>query len=132
MRPDRRPNQLRRLPIGPLLLVVAGMTVGCTGTNHPERVAKTTTGSVRAKLSGVEQKRDDLVQFRARTPIDVIVESFAGAVVVFADTSTQVTTVQLVREAHHGYLRGFEPVEALEYLSWDSRLDPGPGPVETL
>ncbi len=132
MRPHRRPIQSSGLPVGTLLLVVVGLAIGCTGTNHPERVAKTTTGSVRAKLSGVEQKRDDLVQFRARTPIDVIVESFAGDVVVIADPSIEVTTVQLVREAHHGYLRGFEPVQALEYLSWNSRLDPGPGPVETL
>ena len=79
MRPHRRPIQSSGLPVGTLLLVVVGLAIGCTGTNHPERVAKTTTGSVRAKLSGVEQKRDDLVQFRARTPIDVIVESFAGA-----------------------------------------------------
>ncbi len=132
MHADRRLIQPGRLPIGALLLVVAGLVVGCSGANHPERVAKTTTGAVRAKLSGIEQQRDDLVQFRARTPIDLIVESFAGDVVVIADPGIEVTTVQLVREAHHGYLRGFEPVQALEYLSWNARLDPGPGPVETL
>ena len=121
------------LPLVLMALVMLGMLLaGCTGPNHPERVTKTTVGSVRAKLSGIEQKRDDLVQYRARTPIDLIVESFAGDVVVVADPRFDVTSVQLTREAHHGYLRGFEPIEALEYLSWNSRLDPGPGPVETL
>ena len=128
-RPDQPLRTLSRLV--PLLLLGA-WCAGCTGPNHPERVANTTSGAVKARLSGIARKHDNLVQYRSRGAIDVIVDSFAGDVVVVADPTFDATTVQLIREAHHGYLRGFEPEEALKYLSWNSRLDPGPGPVETL
>ncbi|MEE2680854.1 MAG: DUF4097 family beta strand repeat-containing protein [Planctomycetota bacterium] len=128
-RPDRRLLS----PLHAMLVLLIGMwCAGCTGPNHPERVANTTSGAIKARLSGVARKHDSLVQYRSRGPIDVIVDSFGGDVVVIADPTFDVTTVQLIREAHHGYLRGFEPEEALRYLSWNSRLDPGPGPVETL
>jgi hypothetical protein len=115
-----------------LMLLVGVWFSGCTGPNHPERVANTTSGAVKARLSGIARQHDSLVQYRSRGAIDVVVDSFGGDVVVIADPAFEATTIQLVREAHHGYLRGYEPREALKYLSWNSRLDPGPGPVETL
>ena len=133
MRSLRSPR-LSDSPLGLLVasLLLGGLLSGCTGPNHPERVANTTSGAVRAKLSGIAREHDSLVQYRSRGPIDVIVDSFAGDVVIIADPQFDATSIQLIREAHHGYLRGFEPEEALKYLAWDSRLDPGPGPVETL
>ncbi|MAJ46701.1 MAG: hypothetical protein CBC35_05255 [Planctomycetes bacterium TMED75] len=127
-RPDCLSTVVLLLP----MLLLGGVFSGCTGPNHPERVANTTSGAVRAKLSGIARDHDDLVQYRSRGPIDVVVDSFGGDVVLVADPDFDVTSIQLIREAHHGYLRGFEPEEALKYLSWNSRLDPGPGPVETL
>ena len=127
-----RPDCLVTVALLLTLLLMGGGLSGCTGPNHPERVANTTSGAVRAKLSGIARDHDDLVQYRSRGPIDVVVDSFGGDVVLVADPDFDVTSIQLIREAHHGYLRGFEPEEALKYLSWNSRLDPGPGPVETL
>lgn len=127
------PDQLLgSLPQLLLVLLVGACCSGCTGPNHPERVANTTSGAVKARLQGIARQHDSLVQYRSRGAIDVIVDSFGGDVVVVADPAFDATTIQLIREAHHGYLRGYEPQEALKYLSWNSRLDPGPGPVETL
>ena len=128
-RPD---HPLCSMPQMLLLGLVVACLGACSGPNHPERVANTTSGAVKARLSGIARKQDNLVQYRSRGPIDVIVDSFGGDVVVIADPAFEATTIQLIREAHHGYLRGFEPQESLKFLSWNSRLDPGPGPVETL
>ncbi len=130
---------LRDLPSTPfmplassLVLILCGLMSGCTGANHPERVVDSTGSSLLAGLQGHYVADDGITQFRSRGPIDVVVSSFAGDVSVHANPDIDVTTVQVTRVAQHGYLRGTEPREALEYVDWIANLTPGPGPVETL
>ena len=130
---------LRDLPSTPFMplassmgLILCGLMSGCTGANHPERVVDSTGSSLLAGLQGHYVADDGITQFRSRGPIDVVVSSFAGDVSVHANPDIDVTTVQVTRVAQHGYLRGTEPREALEYVDWIANLTPGPGPVETL
>ena len=105
---------------------------GCTGANHPERVVSSTGSSLFSSIQGHYVADDGITQFRARGPIDVVVDSFAGDVTVHANPKLEVTTIQVTRVSQHGYLRGTEPRQALEYVDWTAELTPGPGPVETL
>lgn len=118
--------------LGAALCAGALFLASCTGPNHPSRIGESTVRSVSTSTQGHAELDDGVVQFRSRGPIDVIVESIGGDVEVRADPTIEVTTVQIVREAHHGYLRGTEPYEALSFVDWSADLVPGPGPVETL
>lgn len=115
-----------------LAMILCGMISGCTGANHPERVVNSTGSSLLASIQGHYVSDDGITQFRSRGPIDVVVDSFAGDVTVHANPNIEVTTVQVIRVSQHGYLRGTEPRQALEYVDWIANLTPGPGPVETL
>ena len=114
-----------------ITLILCGL-LGCTGANHPERVASSTGSALFSSIQGHYVADDGITQFRSRGPIDVVVDSFAGDVTVHADPRLDVTTVQVTRVSQHGYLRGTEPRQALEYVDWTADLTPGPGPIETL
>lgn len=114
-------------------LVIAGLALaGCSGPNHPEEVANSTVNSFRNTVKGHAESSDGLVQFRALGPIDVVVDSVGGDVEIIGNPKIAVTTVQVVREAQHGYLRGNDPLDAIRMIDWNAELTPGPGPLETL
>lgn len=113
-------------------LILVFTLAACTGPNHPSRVGEATTRSVWTFANANAELDDGVIQFRSRGPIDVIVDSIGGDVVVRADPMIDTTTVQIVRQALHGYLRGTEPFEAISFIDWSAELTPGPGPVETL
>jgi hypothetical protein len=119
------------MPIASFLALACLMS-GCTGANHPERVLNSTGSGLLSSIQGHYVADDGITQFRSRGPIDVVVDSFAGDVSVHANPNIDVTTVQVVRVSQHGYLRGTEPREALQFVDWLANLTPGPGPVETL
>jgi len=123
---------ISRATLAGVLVLAALGTAGCTGPNHPEEVANSTFHSLRNTVKGHAESNDGVVQFRALGPIDVVVDSVGGHVEVIGNPRSSVTTVQVVREARHGYLRGSEPYEALQMIDWTADLAPGPGPVETL
>jgi hypothetical protein len=121
------------MPVASLLaMVLSCLMSGCTGANHPERVLNSTSSGLLSSIQGHYVADDGITQFRSRGPIDVVVDSFAGDVSVHANPNIDVTTVQVVRVSQHGYLRGSEPREALQFVDWLADLTPGPGPVETL
>ena len=130
--PRSLPSISFMFPASLVVLVLTGLMSGCTGANHPERVAESTGSSLFSSLRGYYQADDGITQFRSRGPIDVVVDSFAGDVTVHANPKLDVTTIQVIRIAQHGYLRGTEPRQALDYVDWTAELTPGPGPVETL
>lgn len=125
-------NRSWLLGISGLALITSSILVGCTGANHPERVGSSTFQSLRTKAQGHATFADGLVQFRAQGAIDVEIDSIGGNVTVIGDPNVNTTTLEVTREAHHGYLRGTEPREALSLVDWTAELLPGPGPIETL
>ena len=115
-----------------LALIASSILIGCSGANHPERVGNSTFQTLRSTVRGHAQASDDLVQFRSQGAIDVQVDSIGGNVTVIGNPNITTTTVEVTREAYHGYLRGTEPREALGLIDWTAELLPGPGPIETL
>lgn len=118
--------------LGFALLGSSILGASCTGPNHPERVGDSTFQSLRTKARGQARFADGLVQFRYQGSIDVDIDSIGGNVTVIGNPRATSTTLEIVREARHGYLRGSEPMEALGLIDWTAELIPGPGPLETL
>jgi hypothetical protein len=126
--PTRR--SLSRL--APVAALLGLALAGCSGPNHPEQVVNTTAQSLTNTAQGHLRSGDGLVQYRVQGTLDVEVDSIGGDVTVIGDPDASATTVEVVREAHHGYLRGTDSFEALGMVDWSSSLLPGPGPLETL
>jgi hypothetical protein len=105
---------------------------GCTGPNNPERVVSSTSNSFRSSIKGSATVNDGVVQYRTQGAINIEIDSIGGNIEVIGNPDVTVTTVEIVREAGHGYLRGSEPYEALTLTDWSSEITPGPGPLETL
>ena len=105
---------------------------GCTGPNQPERVVNSTSNSFGASVRGNARFDDGVVQYRTQGAIDIEIDSIGGNIQVIGNPNVEVTTVEVIREARHGYLRGSEPFEALGLADWSSELTAGPGPLETL
>ena len=123
----------RSLPLSIGLTLLASLTlVACSGPNHPQRVGDATARSITTTLQGHAQVDDGVIQLRSRGMVDVVVDSVGGDVEVIGNPNVEMTTVEVVRQANHGYLRGTEPYEALGLIDWSADLTPGPGPVETL
>ncbi|MDG2032227.1 MAG: DUF4097 family beta strand repeat-containing protein [Phycisphaerales bacterium] len=117
-------------------IIVSGLLAlllgGCTGPNSTERVIGSTTNSFRASVQGSATVDDGVVQYRTQGAINIEIDSIGGNIKVVGNPDATVTTVEVVREASHGYLRGSEPYEALALTDWSSEITPGPGPLETL
>lgn len=114
------------------LILLGLLPLGCSGVNNPERVTDATASSFAAGLRGSVRSDDGVVQFRTRGSIDVDIASIGGNITVIGNPDATETTVEVIRESTHGYLRGSEPYEALTLADWNADLQPGPGPLETL
>ena len=112
--------------------LVGALIGGCGGPNHPERVLDSTSQSLTNSVQGHMSSGDGVVQYRSQGALDVVVDSIGGDVTVIGDPDVNLTTIEVVREAHHGYLRGTDSEQALRMADWSSALKPGPGPLETL
>ena len=115
-----------------LTTLTAVVLAACSGPNHPKRVGESTVRSVSMTIQGHAELDDGVIQLRSRGPIDVVVDSIGGDVEVLSNPSVEVTTVQIIRQAYHGYLRTSESYDALGLIDWSADLTPGPGPIETL
>ena len=127
-----RLSDASRLFMPPALMLAVVLGAGCGGPNRPELVINSTSQSLANSFQGHLSSADGVVQYRAQGAIDVDVDSLGGDVTVIGDPHATVTTVEVVREAHHGYLRGTDSEEALRMAGWSASLAPGPGPLETL
>lgn len=115
-----------------LLAATTAALSACVGSSHPGAITDSTVRSAYRGTQGHTSVADGVVEFRTRGLLNVELDSLGGNVEVVGDAEATVTTVQVVREARHGYLRSGEASQAIDLLYWTAALSPGPGPVETL